>query len=105
MPNPDRVKVLVIRERLKSDFAHHAIVETRKPQRSSHCYLLNPSDTVEQRIYVSNEFLNDHTVEEIQDLLKEWHLRDAIRAAGDRVVVVTNRGIRVEAEWRGPGQP
>jgi hypothetical protein len=103
--DPQPAKVVAILEYLRTNFPQNAVAQFPKPDVSSHCFLLRRENRTEQLIYVSNEFLSDHTIEEIKTLLKEWHLNDAIRAAGHQVVVVTNQGVRVEPGRVGPGWP
>jgi len=96
----DPVKVALIRGQLRSAFSLHCIADLYNPDHSSQCYLLDRDDSVEHRLYVSKEFLDDHTAEEIQDLLRDWHAMDAIRAAGPQIVTITNEGVRVEPACR-----
>jgi|HubBroStandDraft_6_1064221.scaffolds.fasta_scaffold402499_2 hypothetical protein len=103
-PGPlDPVKVALVRDWLRTAFPSHGVADLYQTDRPSQCYLLDRGDAVEHRIYVSKEFLDDHTVEVIQGLLRDWHALDAIRAAEPRIVTITNHGVRVEAARRERG--
>src|SRR5215471_15715889 len=54
-----------------------------------------PSGALRHRIFASKEFLDDHSLAEIKDLLTEWRMLDKVRAAGARAVIITNGGIEI----------
>jgi hypothetical protein len=91
-PDP---KIDQFSELLKDAFPGDDVLDLAAGDRSTHFYRIDRAGKIAHRIYVSREFFNDHTAEAIGDLFREWGMAETIRAAGPRMVTVTNSGLAV----------
>ena len=91
----DAQKVALVGELLKQGCPGDEVLDAYDFTRSAQFYRISRGTALAHLVYVSKEFLDDHTQVEIKQLLSEWHAVDTIRAAGARAVIITNGGITV----------
>jgi hypothetical protein len=90
----DYGKVATVAEILKEGFPSLEVHDAYSGDRSAQYYRVGRGADLAHRIYVSKEFFDDHTLEEIERLLNQWRAVDTIRAAGARLVTIGNDGIQ-----------
>ncbi len=91
----DAGKVALVGELLKQGCPGDEVLDNYDFSRSAQFYRISRGTALAHRVYVSKEFLDDHTKEEIKQLLGKWRAVDTIKAAGARAVIITNGGIAV----------
>ena len=90
----DQEKLAAVRHWLKGKFAGSQVYEEPTFLRTSNFYRIEEgSDS--HRIFVSQEFFDDHSAEEIGLVLEGWNTAGLIRRAHGRCVTVTNSGVKV----------
>jgi hypothetical protein len=90
-------KVGVVRELFKHGFAGDEVFDTYDVARSAQFYGIGPSGALRHRVYVSLEFFDDHSLGDIERLLRTWRALETIKQAGARAVIITASGIIVPA--------
>ena len=96
-------KLAAARHYLASQFPEHT-VQSSKVEDPEHAawpgYVLriDHSGRKTHLVYLSEEFLDDHKVSEIDRLLRERRVADKLRHAGTSPVLVTNHGIQIQTE-------
>jgi hypothetical protein len=92
-PPVDAVKVALIAEILKQGFPGDEIYPVYDSTRSAEFYRIGPTGALRHRVFVSKEFLDDHTAQEIPALFDSWQVLASIKTAGAHAVIVTNGGV------------
>ncbi len=92
-------KLAAARHYLISQFPEHT-VQSSKVDAAWPGYVLriDHSGRKAHLVYLSEEFLDDHKVSEIDRLLRERRVADKLRHAGTSPVLVTNHGIQIQTE-------
>ena len=99
-PPIDPMKVATIDQYLKQAFGGDTVQTSYDPTRAAQFYRVGRGAAITHRIFVSKEFLDVHTLEDITPLLRKWRTITFIRAAGVRGVLITNAGIEVPGtDW------
>jgi predicted Zn-dependent protease with MMP-like domain len=94
----DQGKVVQVADTLKQGFPGDAVLDSYSEERLSQFYRIYRGTALTHRIYVSKEFLDDHTTVQIDQLLQKWGAVDRIRDAGARLVTINNHGIQTASE-------
>lgn len=99
IPGPiDQRKVVQVADTLKQGFPGAEVRNSYSDERLSQFYRIDRDGALAHRIYVSKEFLEDHTPVQIDQLLQSLGAVDRIRDAGTRVVTINNHGIQTASE-------
>ena|SRR5713226_2704858 len=94
----DQGKVVQVADTLKQGFPGAEVRTSYSDERLSQCYRIYRDKTLAHRVYVSKEFLDDHTTVQIDQLLQRLGVLERIRDAGTRVVTINNHGIQTAGE-------
>jgi hypothetical protein len=94
----DLAKASVVAGWLKQKFTGHNVYDTADYERSAWFYRLDYGTDIRYRVLASREFLEDHSAEEIVELLEDWHTDNVIKQARRRRVLITNNGVKVLRE-------
>jgi len=94
----DQDKVVQVADTLKQGFPGDEVLASYDDGRLSQCYRIYRGRALAHRVYVSREFLDDHTAVQIDQLLQRLGAVETIRAAGARVVTINNSGIQTAGE-------
>ena len=94
----DQDKVVQVADTLKQGFPGDEVLASYDDGRLSQCYRIYHGRALAHRVYVSREFLDDHTAVQIDQLLQRLGAVETIRAAGARVVTINNSGIQTAGE-------
>ena len=93
--NPVELAIALFGDLLKDVFAGYQVYDMPLGDPPSHLFRIDHGGTIRHRVYVSRQFLGDHSDEEIRELFREWRVADRIRQAGPARVMVTNAGVSV----------
>lgn len=92
------LKMAAVSEFLKERFPSHHVYNAFDPRRSSEFYRIEYHGQLRHLVFVSKEFFDDHTEDDILRLLEDWTVVDIIRQAGLHSVFITNQGAGTETE-------
>ena len=94
-PKPDPEKIDVVRAYLKSEFPKSEIDDRWEFNRDAQSFRVN-HEQQQFLITVSLEFFRDYPASAIETQLSRFRLADAMKQAGNRRVIVTTKGLRIE---------
>ncbi len=88
----DRTKIEAVNAYLRAEFPDYPIEDCYESNRVFHIFRIDCGNMM-HLLTVSEEFLDNHSVSEIPELMGEFSLADSLRAAGSARVLLTNRGV------------
>jgi hypothetical protein len=94
----DQGKVVQVADTLREGFPGDEVLVSYDEERLSQSYRIYRGSALAHRVYVSKEFLDDHTAVQIDQLLQKLGAVDRIRDAGARVVTINNHGIQTAGD-------
>jgi hypothetical protein len=96
----DPLKAAIVADFLKDEFPGHHVYDQEDFATDCQFYRIDQGGTgsVAHRVRVSREFLDDNSADRILHRLKAWQLRDVLRRAGARAILVTNAGCEIVGE-------
>jgi hypothetical protein len=91
----EQQKTFDVGEWFKEKFAGYEVLDNFDATRLSQFYHFRHGTAIRHRVWVHEDFLADHNIEEILARLDEWHVDQRIRQAGLRAVTVTSQGVQI----------
>ena len=96
LPDIDERKLEVVREMLRNGFPGWAVEDaTDDFDRAARCFSVRQGPELRHRLLVSREFFDDHLLERIEPLLRNWRLVGLLKQAGLRHVIVGSIGVHI----------
>ena len=91
----DASKIGAVRRYLEGELPNTTVRDSYNFEREAQDFAVGHGASA-RLVTVSGEFLRVHRADGIENVLRRWHLGEAIENAGDARVIVTSKGLEIE---------